>query len=127
MKTKKCTKCGETKPVIEFHSDRSRKDKLNPHCKRCVYEYHEGRREYNRATARARYRANREATLERSQASYDLHQSVTARRATRHGKPWTEEEVAFLRSDHGLTSYQVAIKLGRTYAAVHSRIYRPET
>lgn len=124
MKTKKCFKCGQDKPVTEFHSDRSRGDGLNPLCKQCTYEYQESRREHTRARARARYHANREAERERTQENYDLNQSVTAKRAVRHRKPWTQAEDDFIRSDHGLTNYQLAARLGRTYSAVHSRLYK---
>lgn len=123
-KSKKCFKCQQEKSVLEFHSDRSRGDGLNPLCKACVYEYQQGRREHTRALARERYRANREEELERTQENYDLNQSVTAKRAVRHRKPWTDEEDAFIRSDHGLTAYQLATRLGRTYSAIHSRLYR---
>lgn len=123
MKTKKCFKCGQDKPVTEFHGDRSRKDRLNPLCKQCVYEYQQSRREHIRELARARYRANREAEQERTQENYDLNQSVTAKHAVRHRKPWTQAEDDFIRSDHGLTAYQLAARLGRTYSAIHSRLY----
>lgn len=123
MKTKTCFKCGETKLITQFHSDRSRRDGFNPVCKQCVYEYQQSRREHTRALSRARYRANRDAEQERTQENYDLNQSVTAKRAVRHRKPWTPAEDAFIRSDHGLTAYQLAARLGRTYASIHSRLY----
>lgn len=36
---KKCTKCGETKPLTEFHKDRSRPDGLHHSCKECANTY----------------------------------------------------------------------------------------
>jgi len=37
---KQCTKCGEEKPVSEFHNSKNYVDGLNPHCKECRREYH---------------------------------------------------------------------------------------
>ena len=36
MATKRCTSCKFTKPVEEFHKDKSRKDGLSIYCKTCV-------------------------------------------------------------------------------------------
>lgn len=33
---KKCSKCGQEKPLTEFHKDRGYKDGLHGHCKPCV-------------------------------------------------------------------------------------------
>lgn len=35
MKTKRCSKCKERKPISEFYSDKSHKDKLDNYCKEC--------------------------------------------------------------------------------------------
>ena len=35
---KTCTKCGETKPLEEFHKDRTKKDGLQSYCKECARE-----------------------------------------------------------------------------------------
>lgn len=34
---KKCSKCGETKPLSEYHADKRNKDGLYGHCKSCHY------------------------------------------------------------------------------------------
>ena len=39
MKTKRCSGCGEVKPVSEFNKNRTRKDGLNCYCKECNKEY----------------------------------------------------------------------------------------
>lgn len=36
---KRCTKCGETKPLTEFHKDTKRKDGLHPWCGQCKRSY----------------------------------------------------------------------------------------
>jgi ribosomal protein L24 len=35
METKKCSKCGQTKPTSDFHKDSHHKDGLTSHCKVC--------------------------------------------------------------------------------------------
>ena len=65
MKT--CTKCGESKPLDEFHRDKARRDGREPRCKTCrraqASEY------YARADVKARkseyYSQNRDAILAR--------------------------------------------------------------
>lgn len=46
--TKRCSKCGETKPTTEFGRDRSRADGLADYCKECAREKN---RRYYRANA----------------------------------------------------------------------------
>ena len=36
--TKRCSKCGETKPLDEFYSHENKKDRKRPDCKECVKE-----------------------------------------------------------------------------------------
>ena len=37
--TKRCTKCGETKPLDEFHRDRSKKQGRRSRCRECERQY----------------------------------------------------------------------------------------
>lgn len=92
--TKRCPKCGETKPLDAFHKNKSQKDGFNHYCKVCKAQYYaanaerfqeqrlpkrianaEAKREYNRA-----YRvANAEAIREYHRARY-CSDDVEARR-----------------------------------------------
>lgn len=47
--TKKCRKCGQTKPLDEFDKDKDNKDGRSGQCKECRREY---QREYNKKTGR---------------------------------------------------------------------------
>ena len=35
MDSKRCTKCGMSKPISQFHKSKNRADGHNPHCKQC--------------------------------------------------------------------------------------------
>ena len=52
METRKCSKCGEVKPINEFYKHKKQKDGLSIQCKCCVKEYYKKhlkeRREYQR-------------------------------------------------------------------------------
>ena len=38
--TKKCTKCSQTRPIVEFALYRSRSEGFEPRCRHCHREYH---------------------------------------------------------------------------------------
>jgi len=63
--TKACTKCGETKPLTEFHIRRKSADGLGFTCKDCVRVRSRDWAEANRERKRTRDRAYREANAER--------------------------------------------------------------
>jgi DNA-directed RNA polymerase specialized sigma subunit len=51
VKMKKCPKCGETKPEIDFYKDKKNKDRLTVYCKKCVCRRNE---EYRKARYKRR-------------------------------------------------------------------------
>lgn len=59
--TKRCKRCGETKPLDEFHLDRSRPDQHQNWCKACASEYNRKRYEEN-SERRRQYYLTRRAT-----------------------------------------------------------------
>lgn len=44
MEAKKCTRCGETKPIEEYRMQRATKDGKSYWCKECFYFYNKGRK-----------------------------------------------------------------------------------
>ena len=60
--SKPCTKCGEVKPLDQFHKDRSKRDGHANRCRDCERELH-----------RLRYQANREAKLEYQRQYYQAN------------------------------------------------------
>lgn len=72
MATKNCSKCGENKPLSEFHVRRASKDGLTPLCKPCnirkVSEYMATRKqeksEYDKSYRESRWKSHRYVALE---------------------------------------------------------------
>lgn len=125
MKTKTCTNCKETKSVSEFYTDRSSRDGLFRCCKSCASE-----------KSRKYYEANREKAAELSRRWHEKNAKQETRRkrkrdkednlrslelAHNNGKPWEDWEDEFILADNGLTYYQKAVKLGRSYYAIKYR------
>lgn len=71
MSSKRCTKCGETKPLTEFYRKSERKDRHASWCKQCSrirqsqHYYQEGYKEARRQRAHEHYLLNRDAICER--------------------------------------------------------------
>ena len=140
MTSKTCTKCKETKPVSEFHKSRSTKDGLACRCKSCANaakaRYREENREKIRERDKAYYINNRDKRLangaqrrkkNKEQENRRLIETCRSRNvrslelAHRRGKPWVDWEDEFVMADNGLTNYQKAVKLGRSYNSVANR------
>lgn len=61
MTTKKCNKCGEVKPVAEFHAQKSSKDGLKNHCKACAKAARRAYYEKNKSKENSQSKAFRES------------------------------------------------------------------
>ena len=70
---KTCSKCGETKPVVEFYNNKKSADGLRSCCKACWNAAANARYKANpdkvRAKMAARYKANRDKANAQSAAS----------------------------------------------------------
>ena len=123
--TKTCTKCGDTKPLDEYHKNKSRKDGHHAYCKECVREYNRAHLEANREKIEKRRRAYRREN--RDFLSRDISQRIkqasdlTRLTATRDRKQWEQWEDDFITNHPEMTAYQLATHLGRTYGAVAHR------
>lgn len=114
---KRCTKCGETRPVAEFGPNKRMRDGLNSNCRPCrraakrkwaadnaqrVAEYNKGWKAENpryhaewqkdnrdslRALERARYADNREAAAEKRHRLYRKHRD----KRTAYARAWSKE------------------------------------
>ena len=183
--SKTCAKCGETKPLDNFHRDKNGAGGRRSDCKECVREYKRRYHEENRDKVRERKRRyreenrdkvreserryreenrdkvreskrryyeenrdknleyarryceeNRDKRLEHARRYYEenrdiLNQGSKIRQvqntrtsnllASKKGAPYSPEEDALILADNGMTIYQKAIELGRTYQSVRIR------
>lgn len=140
MPSKRCSKCGETKTLAEFHRNRTG---LRADCKECsrAYQraYRESHREEIRARDRAYARAYNEAHREERRAckrayyeAYKEERNTQIRKrktevwktsrevANRNGEPWTPAEDHVVLTSEG-TELDIAIELGRTTNSVGRR------
>ena len=139
MKT--CTKCGETKPLDDFHRNRTKADGRQPWCRECAQEYQHRYYVENRdqvlENTRRYYEENRDKELEcqRWYREENREHILAAKRARDHETqslsaamatiplrtPWSAKEDAFLMDDDGMTVFQKAVHLGRTYESCTKR------
>lgn len=144
MTTKRCPKCGQVKPTIEFSRNKRSRDGLQSSCKDCNRAYREAHREQKREYNRAYHEANREEILAKKRAYEEAHreqkreydrqrkaligdptverwQEITSKHATRKRDPWSEAEDAYL-ADSTDRIVDDALALKRTYESVETRI-----
>ena len=71
VKTKKCLKCCEEKPLTDFYKDRRAKDGLFSHCKSCVKKY---------------YKENKQAIIERTKKYQQENKEAIRERKKKYNK-----------------------------------------
>lgn len=128
--TKRCSKCGETKPVSGFDRNGSSHNGLRSQCKECKRAYNHAYRQayreelnaYDRERDKARreerraYNRDRQALL--GDPLHDRWQEITRKHATRSGR-WSEAEDAYLAASTDRI-VDDALALKRThYSVVH--------
>ena len=109
--TKVCNKCGEDKPLSEYHKQKQKKDGHHPTCKVCrkaankaYYEanreklaasdkaYYEANRERINAQKKAHYEANRERIIaERKAYSEANREGISAWKKAHHAEKWAND------------------------------------
>jgi hypothetical protein len=67
--SKKCTKCGEVKPLEDFYKDKSKKDGRESNCKLCRKAYHQA----NKGKLEAYKKANKDNISARAKAKYQAN------------------------------------------------------
>ena len=123
--SKTCTKCGETKSLDDFHRDKTGVGGRRPDCKECVREYkrryHEENRDKRLECARRYHEENRDILNQGSKIRQVQNTRTSNLLASKKGAPYSPEEDALILADNGMTIYQKAIELGRTYHSVKAR------
>lgn len=94
---KTCPACGETKPLDDFHRDRSRADGRAIYCKTCNREKCRRYREENRDKVLERKRRyhenNRDRELERSRQYYENNRDKVREQQRRYREENRDEEL----------------------------------
>ena len=83
VELKRCPRCEESLPVIEFGVCRARKDGLNLYCKRCIRQKIAHSRQALREYKNARIRHGATVVPERSRVSIDAKAGFSPRRIAR--------------------------------------------
>lgn len=72
--TKKCSKCGETKPLSEFSPHKNKKDGIDSRCRKCVREYnikyHKDNYKIIQLQQKRKYETNKEIILANNRKIY---------------------------------------------------------
>jgi 5-methylcytosine-specific restriction endonuclease McrA len=90
MKKKTCTKCGETKPLEEFHRESRGRYGRRSRCKVCVNAQKKTWREANPEKVRAAFKAWREADPEREYARHKAYREANPEKKRAAFKAWRE-------------------------------------
>lgn len=106
---KRCPKCGEIKPLTEYHRDATHKDGSGSRCKVCDAArrraYHEAHREEDSARGRAYHEAHKEEANAWSRAYYEAHKKeIAARQAAYreiHKKEIAARDRAYRKTPQG--------------------------
>ena len=72
---KRCYKCGETKPLTEFHKASTRRDGLQALCKTCVTQYYRENKEAKAEYDKQHYQENKERRSERTKQWYQTRKT----------------------------------------------------
>ncbi len=96
MLIKQCSKCGETKPIGEFHRNRSRWDRLHPQCKMCAKERGSAYRTANPERMKERYAAWRAANPERVKA----YHAANRERRNEYSAAWRAANPDYVKAYH---------------------------
>ena len=113
----KCKQCRKEQQRRRYWENR---DEILEKKRRYHQENRDKRLEYNR-----RYRKeNRDYTIARDSKRAAAKNRASQYFATNSGKPWTPQEVAKMHRLHrqGLSNYEVAVELGRSYSAVIGKL-----
>jgi hypothetical protein len=109
--TKTCTKCGETKPLEEFHLHKKGKFGRHPQCRTC-------RSRHWQAIATDPERLDRAHARQR-EAARALRARDAAAAPAKH-KPWSRRELEMV-ADETRSNREIADAIGRTLTAVSSQ------
>jgi hypothetical protein len=87
---KQCTKCGETKPLSEFHKNTSAKSGFGSYCEACHKVQKKAYNEANPEKAKARQKVYRDANREKIKAKRKAYEKANPEKAKAKRKAYYE-------------------------------------
>ena len=93
---KKCSKCGETKELVEFSRDKRSKDGRRSKCKMCEKQYYQA----NREKKKKYYQENHEKILERRKQHYQENREKIIEQQKQYRKENREQILEQKRQYH---------------------------
>ena len=90
----------------------------------CQRRYHEENRDKVRERKRRYREENRDILNQERKIRHAQNMRTSNLLASKKGAPYSPEEDALILADNGMTTYQKAIELGRTYQSVKARKHR---
>ena len=109
----------------DFHRNKTGAGGRRSDCKECAREYKRRYHEENRDKVRERKHRYREENRDIINQGKKIHHAQNTRTsnllASKKGAPYSPEEDALILAENGMTTYQKAIELGRTYQSVKAR------
>jgi 5-methylcytosine-specific restriction endonuclease McrA len=87
---KRCTKCGETKPIEMFSRNKHGKDGLQSRCKKCCSEYHAGYRATHVESIRKQKRAWEQANPDKVNAAQQAWRDANREKYGARLRAWRE-------------------------------------
>ena len=126
MKT--CSKCGETKPLEEFHKQAKSADGHVSHCKLCQKiikkAYYEANKELVAAAVKAWREANKErkSAIDKAWREANKEQIAAAKKAWRESNPDKVKEYAVRKKEHW--PEKVAARLAVSNAIIAGKLAR---
>lgn len=113
-----CTRCGETKPITEFHRNKASATGHVSRCKSCIahlnHLHHIKNADRIRARRMATYAANREVFAQRWAKWYTANQSRRSKSETARAAQWVKdhpEAATIIR--RSISAVQQALRTGR--------------
>jgi 5-methylcytosine-specific restriction endonuclease McrA len=121
MESKRCSKCGDVKPLKAFAKDKRKKDGRTSACRDCFNAWYRSYwaanadkelersrtyREKNREKERERHRIYRELNLEKARASERAYQLANAEKERKRKRAWYEAHIEQQRE--AARAYQAA-------------------
>ena len=120
VRERKCRYREENRDKVR-ESERRYREENRDKVRKSQSRYYEENRDKAREYRRRYYEENRDIINQEKKIHHAQNARTSNLLASKKGAPYSPEEDALILADNGMTTYQKAIELGRTYASVNVR------